>query len=119
MSNQKKERYFVVGLTEQDHRPVPEAEFEIQILNDIGQGERIAFYSYSSDAALALLDANIGAIEVVQDPVPKAIVEMCRQRSNWPGYYMDEDGEIVLPAFFEPTKAMLETEREKIRRRNQ
>jgi hypothetical protein len=44
--DEKKQRYFVVSLTESDYRPVREAEFEIQVLNEESEGVLVAYYSY-------------------------------------------------------------------------
>jgi hypothetical protein len=45
-----------------------------------------------------------------------AIVDACRNRNNWQGYDMDENGEVVLPSFYPPDEAMLTALRERVRR---
>ena len=112
----KPERYFVVGLTEDDFRPSREAEFRIEILNEFGEGERVVFFNYASDDPVGFLHADGG-----QSPgpnwIPRMIVNKCRNRLNWPGYYMDEDGEITLSSLDPPDEELLSKEREAPRKR--
>jgi hypothetical protein len=118
MSDAREARYFVSGLTENSHRPVPDAEFQIEILNDIGQGETIVYFSYRSNEPLAIIPATKARSAALDHTIPEAIVEATRHRSNWPGYYVDESGQVTLPSFMNQTKDMLDAEREKVRSRN-
>jgi hypothetical protein len=107
-----------MGLTADSYRPVPNAEFEIQVLNDDGQGELVAFFEYASNRTVALVHAIRGALPVREDPIPRPIVDLCRDRMNWPSYYMDEEGQVTLPSFLCPTDEAIQAERARVRRRD-
>jgi hypothetical protein len=118
MSGTSNPKYFVRGLTEEDFRPVPEAQFIIQVLNDHGETELCVYFSYATAGAMAVDHSTHGALLGQDNPIPPHIVELCRNRNNWPGYEMDENGDVVLPGFYPNDENMLAELRERINRRS-
>jgi len=101
MTTPKRGRYFVRQLGETDSRPSPRAAFEVQILNDQGQGEVCAYIAADSDQVVALHHAAKGWLSVGEHGVPEPVIRTAKQMRGPYGEYVNENGEVVPPAFLQ------------------
>jgi hypothetical protein len=96
-----RQRYFVSQLDQEDYRPVPEAVYEIQILNADGQAERCAYLGERSDEILCAVDfvtpPEPKRLDPSEVPIPRAVIEAARQRKIGFGERVNERGEILPP----------------------
>ncbi len=102
MMEQNTQRYLVARLDELDYRPLPEAVFEIQILNSCGQAIRCAYLGSDSYAVIALVEFPASGppvrLDVADHCIPEAVIKAARSRSVGRGERVNDKGEI-LPAF--------------------
>ena len=93
--------YFVRQLDAQSYKPLPEAVYEIQILNADGQAERCAYLGAESADILC-------AVSLVTPPsptridtrsvfIPTPVIEAARRREVGFGERVNERGEILPP----------------------
>jgi hypothetical protein len=111
-------KYFVLGVAQEDRCLVVGAVLQIQVLNEFGEGEVVAYFGSSSNKALAFIHARPGPPQKLDVVIPDSIVDVTRGRPSMPGYYLDETGAEAFPSFLKPTKAKLEAARENDNRRN-
>ena len=99
------QEYFVRPLDEHSYKPVPNAVYEIQILNDGGPAEQCAYLEGDSTeilCAISLTAAGPTPIDPKQLHIPKAVIEAARQQKVRFGEYVNEKGEILRPSFLKP-----------------
>jgi hypothetical protein len=98
----KEQVYFVRQLGPESYRPVPEAVYEIQILNEDYQGEQSAYLADESPEILCVVNFATPPGPKRLDPstvsIPKAVIDAARQRKVGFGERVNEKGEI-LPLF--------------------
>jgi hypothetical protein len=101
--NSFSQRYLIARLDEYDFRPLPDAEFEVQILNADGQGEIVAYLAQNSNKVIALVHALRGNLPVESHGIPEAVIEAAQRKTEGFGDYVNEKGEIIQPSFYPPT----------------
>lgn len=93
--------YFVFQVGPDDYRPVPEATYGIQILNEYNEGERCAYLGERSADVLCVVDfvtpPGPKRLEPSAVCIPKAVIEAARQRKVGSGERVNERGEILPP----------------------
>ena len=92
------QRYFVSPLLPDDYRPSPTAVYEVQVLNDRGQGEVVVFLS-GDGKVLSAQHAIKGLIAVDQSEIPPAVIDAALALRGQHGEYVDAAGRIVRPSF--------------------
>lgn len=93
--------YFVCQLGPDNYRPVPEAQYEIQILNEHNEGERSAYLGRHSTDILCVVDFVTPPGPKLLDPsmvsIPTPVIEAARRRTIGFGERVNEKGEILPP----------------------
>ncbi len=93
--------YFVRQLDARSYKPVPEAVYEIQILNADGQAERSAYLDGESTEILCAVSFSTPPGPAPIDPalltIPSAVLEAARQRKVGFGERVNERGEVLPP----------------------
>lgn len=87
-------RFFVLRLGERDHRPRPEASYEIQMLDSEGRAK----YSVYIDSGGQILthEANVSPSAPTLT-VPRAVIEAVLRQPQGQGDYVDETGKSIPP----------------------
>ena len=100
MSN-KRQDYFVRRMDADSYRPLPEAMFEIQILDADGCGAQCAYLDGDSDKILCAVNFVTPPSPTIIDPatqyIPKPVIEAARKRIVGFGERVNERGEILPP----------------------
>jgi hypothetical protein len=102
MTLPRRERYFVACLGEDSYRPSPDADFEVQILNDDNEGEISAYFARDSNVPIALIHATQGRLPIETHHIPDVVIDAARKRRVGFGEYVDEKGNVVPPSFLPP-----------------
>ena|SRR6266566_3215771 len=102
MKSESGTRYFVARLDDRSFRPLPEAEFLVQVLNEDGEGEIIAYIARDSNSVVAVVHATKGRLPTEGHGIPDAVIEAARRRQVGSGEDVNEKGEIVQPSFLPP-----------------
>lgn len=98
---QNQQDYFVRQLDAHSYRPVPDAVYEIQILDADGRAERCAYLDGNSTEILCAVSLVTPPGPTRIDPaslrIPRPVIEAARQRKAGYGERVNERGEILPP----------------------
>ena len=93
--------YFIRQLDAQSYKPLSEAVYEIQILNEDGQAERCAYLGGESAEILCVVSLvtppGPTRIDKSSVSIPMPVIEAARQRKVGFGERVNEKGEILPP----------------------
>jgi hypothetical protein len=93
--------YFIRWLDDRDSHAPSGAKFEVQILNEIGEGELIAYFTASSKL-ISLVHALRGTLPINDVKIPEKVIRAAHQLVGRSGEYVNENGDVMNPGFYSP-----------------
>jgi len=74
----------------------------VEIFNEHGPAEVVAYISRDSNEVIALVHATKGGLPTNDHGIPDSVIQAARQRRVGFGEYVNEGGEIVRASFLPP-----------------